>query len=151
MVYKVNEDGSVIEVNHTELFPDTDFPVDLKQGHLPEGSGLYVGVHAQVPEYDSSRFKLVHTAPAFDGNTVVLGYEVVPYTETDVVDRAVAVRAARDDLLAQTVDKINPLRWASMSDAQKQECMIFRQSVLDITLQVGFPFNVEWPSAPAFL
>lgn len=63
---------------------------------------------------------------------------------------AKAVRAKRDFLLKKELDPVvtNPLRWASMSEAQKQAVADYRQSLLDITSQVGFPHEVVWPVKP---
>lgn len=61
---------------------------------------------------------------------------------------AKAVRAKRDFLLQKEVDPVvtNPLRWGSMSEVQKQTVADYRQSLLDITSQVGFPHEVIWPT-----
>jgi hypothetical protein len=65
------------------------------------------------------------------------------------VDASVAatVRARRDGLLASQVDPIasNALRWAALSDAERQAWADYRQALLDIPQQEGFPHNVAWP------
>ena len=60
-----------------------------------------------------------------------------------------AVRAKRGELLRNVVDTINAVRWAAMDDAKKAEWNAYRTALLDITDQVGFPFDVVWPCVPA--
>ncbi len=63
---------------------------------------------------------------------------------------AVAVRNMRDGIIADTVDPIaiNPLRWVSMSAATQAAWAAYRQALLDIPQQSGFPHNVAWPTKP---
>ena len=63
---------------------------------------------------------------------------------------AAQVRNRRDYLLMAEVDPIasNALRWASLTADQQQAWADYRQALLDITQQAGFPHNVTWPSKP---
>ena len=66
-------------------------------------------------------------------------------------DRALAEKAVRNKramLLSNTVDKINAVRWAAMSESERATWDAYRTSLLDITEQDGFPFDVIWPLAP---
>ena len=58
-------------------------------------------------------------------------------------------RAHRDLLLAD-LDKVvaNPLRWMALSDADKAALQAYRQALLDVPQQAGFPENIEWPTSP---
>lgn len=62
----------------------------------------------------------------------------------------VALRKFRDKLLRDDVDAVvsNPIRWASMTDDKKQEWVDYRQALLDLPNQDGFPLNVIWPESP---
>ena len=68
------------------------------------------------------------------------------------VDAAKAneVRVKRDILLQTEVDPVvtNPLRWADMSTEEKESWSNYRNSLLNITEQTGFPHEVEWPVKP---
>ena len=59
------------------------------------------------------------------------------------------VRAQRNGLLEE-MDMIisNPLRWASMTTEQQSNWATYRQALLDIPQQQGFPYNVTWPNKP---
>lgn len=63
---------------------------------------------------------------------------------------AAGVRATRDRRLNAQVDPIvsNPLRWASMSAEKQGEWTAYRQALLDVPQQAGFPHNVVWPTKP---
>jgi len=59
------------------------------------------------------------------------------------------LRAQRNARLAQ-LDAIvaNPLRWAEFDDAQKTTLAAYRQALLDVPQQAGFPAQVQWPVMP---
>ena len=72
----------------------------------------------------------------------------VPPTQAELdAEAAAAVRGRRDSILVTEVDPIvsNPLRWGSLTDQQQLAYTVYRQSLLDITDQEGFPHNVVWP------
>lgn len=60
------------------------------------------------------------------------------------------IRSERNSLLAMKVDPVvsNPLRWGSMTPEQQQKHIDYRKSLLDITSQEGFPFDVVFPDPP---
>lgn len=75
----------------------------------------------------------------------------VPPTQAEIAaQKAAEVRAERDRRLVQEVDPIagNALRWAALTDAQRQAWAEYRQALLDVPQQAGFPYNVTWPAKP---
>lgn len=64
--------------------------------------------------------------------------------------RAMIVRRKRDNLLKQTVDSMNPMRWTVMTAEQQQSWIDYRQALLDVPSQAGFPTTVIWPEKPEF-
>tara|TARA_R110000782_G_scaffold134845_2_gene227201 strand:- start:397 stop:807 length:411 start_codon:yes stop_codon:yes gene_type:complete len=64
-------------------------------------------------------------------------------------DKAEGVRAERDHLLL-AVDAIagNVLRWSDLSSLQKEAWATYRQALLDVPQQAGFPDNITWPTEP---
>lgn len=60
------------------------------------------------------------------------------------------VRDERDRKLQTQVDPIvsNPFRWANLSAEKQAEWTAYRQALLDIPQQAGFPDNVVWPVKP---
>jgi hypothetical protein len=55
-------------------------------------------------------------------------------------------RAWRDNLLAAC--DWTQLPDTQLTDSQKQLWAAYRQSLRDVTTQVGFPTNIEWPTPP---
>ena len=68
---------------------------------------------------------------------------------SDLDEKANIIRAQRDKKLSE-LDSIvsNPIRYASFSDAFKEALKAYRQALLDITTQMGFPTSVTWPVMP---
>lgn len=56
------------------------------------------------------------------------------------------IRRRRDYLLKTNVDSINPIRWESMSDAQKDAIRTYRQALLEVPQQANIPLSVTWPT-----
>jgi hypothetical protein len=45
----------------------------------------------------------------------------------------------------------NPLRWATISPELQAQTAEFRQALLDVPQQEGFPTDIVWPEAPSYL
>lgn len=54
----------------------------------------------------------------------------------------------RDQLLRDGPDRINPLWWSTMTSEQQNTWVNYRQALLDITQQPGYPAEVTWPVKP---
>ena len=75
----------------------------------------------------------------------------VPPTQEEIdAEKAKNVRGERDFLLSENVDPIvsNSLRWADMSVTAQNAWVQYRQDLLNISEQSGFPHNVVWPTNP---
>ena len=55
----------------------------------------------------------------------------------------------RNELLSKGPDRVNPMWWSSMTATEQSEVSAYRQSLLDITNQSGYPMNIEWPEIPS--
>ena len=76
----------------------------------------------------------------------------VPPTQAELDEVAAqAVRAERDMKLATEVDPIagNALRWAALSAEEQAAWAAYRQALLNVPEQAGFPYNVSWPVRPS--
>ena len=74
----------------------------------------------------------------------------VPPTQAELDAAAAAqVRADRDSRLTE-VDAIagNALRWADLTSAKQAEWSTYRQALLDVPQQAGFPNSITWPTKP---
>jgi hypothetical protein len=90
-----------------------------------------------------------------------IGFEIVPSQGTGkpiLVDRRstpteieeMSVRRTRGQLLHKYVDAVNQVRWNLLTTEQQAYLTQYRQDLLDITDQAGFPFDVIWPTEPDF-
>lgn len=60
------------------------------------------------------------------------------------------IRSMRDNSLGD-IDKINPVWYNTLTDQQKTELQQYRQALLDVPQQAGFPSNVNWPIKPSWI
>ena len=72
--------------------------------------------------------------------------------EQEFARKASAIREERAFRL-QECDAVSPMRWNAMTDAQKQAWTDYRQALLDVPQQDGFPWGGDpeaapWPERP---
>tara|TARA_R110000765_G_scaffold173996_3_gene278701 strand:- start:757 stop:1035 length:279 start_codon:yes stop_codon:yes gene_type:complete len=78
----------------------------------------------------------------------------VPLTDEEIAhgaaERIKGEREIRDKILVEEVDPIvsNTLRWNDMTDAKRTEWTNYRQALLDVPAQAGYPDNITWPTKP---
>lgn len=56
--------------------------------------------------------------------------------------------AIRNQLLREGPDRISPIWWASMTPTEQQAWLDYRQALLDVSNQPGFPTSITWPTKP---
>lgn len=86
------------------------------------------------------------TTPGVIRSLTLDEYQLEQRKENDT--KAMQVRERRDWLLRTEVDSYNPIRWETLMPEQQDAMRGYRQALLDITTQPGFPWNVTWPVAP---
>ena len=72
----------------------------------------------------------------------------VPQVEISYDKKSLGVRRLRDFKLIHDVDKYTPIRWSLLNNEQQQKVIEYRQALLDVPQQEGFPDNVTWPEIP---
>ena len=85
----------------------------------------------------------VFTDSTVDGVTTTAAEAEAAYKTAKDAEQAANVRTSRNDLLAKC-------DWTQIADstADKPTWATYRQSLRDVTVQDGFPWNVTWPEAP---
>mgnify|MGYP003650922608 CR=1 FL=1 len=74
---------------------------------------------------------------------------VEPTQEELDAELSVEMREQRDSLLLVLDAMVsNPIRWAGFSGAQQTAMADYRQELLDVPQQAGFPNTVVWPTEP---
>lgn len=133
-------------------------------------SGTIKG-QAMMPPEQLSQINQLFIAGAWDGALYyVKDGQAVPYpakpdgagwvvwswqlpTQTWTVNAqatSIAARKIRRDRLA-VVDRVNPVWYASLSAERQIELQQYRQALLDVPQQSGFPVDINWPSKPLWL
>lgn len=134
---------TITEVRNARSMNETNTIMDVEINHPYYGWIPYL-----LTDYD--------TDTTIDNDAVMdlIGTDFtayVPPTQEELDSKAAGiVRHERDQKLSTEVDPIvsNPLRWGSLSDEQQLAFTVYRQNLLDITEQEGFPHNVVWPTKP---
>ena len=82
-------------------------------------------------------------AARIEGGRIVLGdpAEVVCQRNAEIIRNERYLRLRQ-------CDKISPMRWNAMTDAQRQAWTDYRQALLDIPQVPGFPWNGDPDKAP---
>lgn len=117
---------------------ETDYVVNCDA----QGNGGYNVVPKEVDPHNAYTLEEVRTY-LLDKPEMLLDLEVI---EMERLTRE--ARARRDTLLKETVDSVNPMRWEALSDDQKDAWRAYRQALLDVPQQEGFPTNIIWPTIP---
>lgn len=75
---------------------------------------------------------------------------VAPPQIDDQIKQGAIIRAQRDRLLREHVDPLagNALRWAALDVDTQLSWASYRQALLDVPQQSGFPYKVIWPTKP---
>jgi hypothetical protein len=64
---------------------------------------------------------------------------------------ALKARLLRNKILQETVDRVNPVRYAELNAEQRTELAVYRQALLDVPTQSGWPTAIVWPTQPSWL
>ena len=120
---------------------------------FPEVKGLVVefGNQTQWPTYTPIFFGTCDDDADLDVPGVIRAltpeeYQLERQKENDT--KAMQVRERRDWLLRTEVDSYNPMRWETLTPEAQAAMRAYRQALLDVTAQSGFPWDVQWPAQP---
>lgn len=121
--------------------PDTSFPDSMPDERLAEWGVFPVQPTTQPSTQPSEVIEEV--LPVEQGGQWVQQWLVRPATADETNNQATQVRAQRNQLLADS-------DWTQLADApvNSLEWANYRQALRDITLQAGFPWEVQWPEKP---
>jgi hypothetical protein len=125
---------------HAPNISFTDNPKDIPEEYV------FVELE-EVPEYDILSSRLEVATPTLVEDTWIASWNIVDLTDDEkqsIVDsKIVEVQNKRYKLLVES-------DWTVLPDAQtdKEAWTTYRQVLRDITLQSGYPLNVNWPEKP---
>ena len=73
----------------------------------------------------------------------------IPPTQEELDERkAGEIRGWRDNILQYEVDPyvMNMMRWGELSDEMQEKVKTYRERLLEVPQQDGFPHDVKWPT-----
>jgi len=88
-----------------------------------------------------------------DPSTDQIKYQFDYVTKIWQLDNQLTEQAQRDlrNALLADIDQVSSVRYASLTSEQQAELQAYRQALLDVPQQAGFPTQVEWPAKPIWL
>jgi hypothetical protein len=101
------------------------------------------------PNDTGAQFDTAELHARMQADLALLPY--IPPTQEELDAQAAgAIRYERNLLLQNEIDPIagNALRWAALTAEQQQAWADYRQALLDVPQQAGFPHDVTWPTKP---
>ena len=138
-------DSNTGEIQHVFTSQDPDLTQQNLQGlaYIP---GHYNSKDHYVVDQQVVEKPTVPTVPGH-----VYKFDYVQRTwQLDIGKTQTASRQLRNNLLA-AVDRINPVWYNSLTSEQQTELNQYRQALLDVPQQTGWPESVTWPSQPTWL
>jgi len=135
-IYK--ENGQIVTAGccHDSLLSSMTIPKGFRliEGIAdPEKNMIYEGQIVDIPVRPSGEYDFDYTQRQWVIN----------------IERASLLAKKQRDGRLKAVDKINPIWWASMPDEIQQKWIEYRQALLDVPQQPGFPVNIDWPTEPS--
>jgi len=88
-----------------------------------------------------------------DPSNGMIKYEFNHALESWQIDLETTVenhRALRNEML-KAIDAVSPVRYNSLTQQQQQELADYRQALLAVPQQAGFPLTTDWPCKPTWL
>lgn len=76
--------------------------------------------------------------------------DIVDDTSIDINLLKIRMRAERDRWLS-TVDRVNPIWYNTLTEEERNQLAAYRQALLTVPEQAGFPTQIEWPQKPSWL
>lgn len=103
--------------------------------------------------YSGQQYYIQNNMPVDKGQALSANH-VFDYTtktwQLDLQQLAHNLRHTRNILLTD-IDRVNTVWYAALTTQQQNELQAYRQALLDVPQQAGFPEQVEWPAKPAWL
>ena len=153
MLLNLNTDELVTPEEFRRRHPNTSFPVDLTPEDVSFTDYILIKEAETLPVLAYNEKLLVANYIEDAEGYYVPNYSVVFKSQEELVAdfelAAAGVRYERDKLLRREVDSINQMRWEDLNETERQAWRDYRQSLLDIPEQVGFPWSVTWPVKPS--
>ena len=145
MEIRIKETGELVsEQQFRAMFPNTGFPAQLTEQVINDFGGEIV---LEGPQAQPTRYQVAYR----DGVKQIEGKWFTKYSVADMDQEA---KDALDLQQAKSIreqrnQKLNETDWRFRTDMNpSQEWKDYCQALRDITLQEGFPWDINWPKQP---
>jgi hypothetical protein len=119
-------------------------PIELDTGYS------YIDGDYSSQQYYIKNNQVVEFPPKPTDNKYRFNYTTQQWELITPVVTEQSIRSARD-LLLTDIDRVNPVWYDSLTTQQQAELIEYRQALLDVPQQTGFPQAVVWPTKPTWL
>jgi hypothetical protein len=144
MEIRVRSNGLVMQESELRAYLQTNY--DTLTPEVTELLG--VDVVLEGPQASPSRYQTAFR----DGVDNINGLWYTKYSVADMDADAIAAKDAEQakNVRNQRTEKLAASDWTQLTDAPINSSVwaSYRQQLRDITAQVGFPWEINWPVAP---
>jgi hypothetical protein len=138
MIYTVYD-----QINGQILYTiNSDDPINLDQSYI-------IGNYNGLEHYVDLATKTIVDKPAQPSTNHIWAWDTRSW-QLDSTLASAAIRSQRNGLLS-AVDRVNPVWYLALSAEQQTELSAYRQALLAVPQQSGFPESVTWPDKPTWL
>lgn len=114
---------------------------------LPSDMHAIAGIYAKDEYYIKNSQPVKKSAKPSAYHEWDFGSESWQLHDKSLIDQMRAQRQYR----LRKIDQINPVWWTSLTTEQQQQLQNYRQALLDVPQQAGWPHDIAWPSVPTWL
>jgi hypothetical protein len=130
--------------------PNTSFPQNPSNEFL-ESWNVFVVQNRSAPSFDPATENCNQVNPTLDNGEWVTTWQVTSASADEIAER---LQEKSSEIREQRNQLLTDCDWTQLTDSPlnadvKTSWATYRQQLRDVTSQTGFPWNVQWPSAPS--
>lgn len=110
----------------------------------------FLGASKEIDPREGVGFGWTYTPPPADGPHKWENSQWVQAVEPDMSMPGVDMDAVASEVRQQRNERLKECDWTQVADAPVNQAAwaTYRQALRDITLQSGFPLDIQWPEQP---
>lgn len=138
----INENTKTVYKLHSDIrvgFPYVSMPTEISDDTI-----AFLGLKVVTPIEKPSGKIVEESPPVFDNGIWYQQWSTREPTSNETLEKSAEIRQKRDSLLSDT-DWVIAKAYETQSQIPANY-ISYRQSLRDITIQPGFPWEVTWPT-----
>tara|TARA_R110000744_G_C19327064_1_gene558165 strand:+ start:1261 stop:1734 length:474 start_codon:yes stop_codon:yes gene_type:complete len=140
----------IIEENIRQVIPELRNKAITVDNIAPYDYGIMeISIFTSVEKYEVAEESEIMLQ---DSGIYTQTYSVRQMTTDEILEKDEnqkrIERDNRDFLLRLNIDSLNPIRWNEMDESQQIVWTGYRNNLLNVPQQEGFPWDIEWPPLP---